>query len=1349
MMLPPSSTPHDTFVGHSEMSARMRAFDWASTPLGPPEQWPQSLKTIVRTLLTSRFAMWMAWGEELTFFCNDAYLPTLGVKESWALGARADVVWAEIWKDIGPRIDHVLQEGVATWDEGLQLFLERRGYPEETYHTFSYSPVADDAGRINGMLCVVTEETERMIGERRLRVLRDLASRVAQQRTTADVLSAVQASLAEEAHDVPFALTFLATGPQGALTLASSFGGAHGWDAQTLAQHDVITEAFSAQAPCLLPDLAGVGPLQGGPWDRPATQALAVPLAAQGQERPTGIMLIGLNPYQPLNDAYQGFLTLFVGQVAAGIASANAYAQERARAEALAELDRAKTTFFSNVSHEFRTPLTLMLGPLEELLNDADVTPAQRRELDVTHRNALRLLKLVNTMLDFTRIEAGRAEATFQATDLAALTADLASAFRSLVEGAGLQFEVTCPPLSEAAYVDHGLWEKVVLNLLSNAFKFTFEGRIRVTLREDEGHFTLQVTDSGTGIPAADLPRVFERFHRVEGARGRSFEGTGIGLALVRELVTLHGGDIRVDSEVGVGTTFTVTLPKGKAHLPADRIVDATADRAARPAALHVTEAAQWLTTPVGTTDDARMDAHPTRAAGGQRPYVLLADDNADLRAYVTRLLDDTYEVHAVTDGEQAVTAAHDRTPDLVLSDVMMPNLDGFGVLRALRADERTHAVPVILLSARAGEEARLDGLEAGADDYLVKPFSARELRSRVHTHLELARLRVAAAQQAQARQAELEGHVAERTRELQERTTALDAFVRFTEASTLTTDGARLAELAAGVLRLTLGNVSVGYYELDGDLWKAKVLTDDVPPEVVQSARQGFPAALPSFARPFEEHRVVFVDGWDAEREGAAATDMYGAAALAPYFIGGRPYGLLTVASQQHQAWTEQDRAVFSAVARSMHLAFERAEQTEQLALQNAALDARTRTLEGFALLTRDLSVHDDPLTLVRRAQELVLPLLPEGYAAYYELDGRTWRLRSQVGDRQDDALQAYVEAGLPFETTSSLTVPWRTREGYYVAEYDQRTDQLSGFQERRGGLASVPVMVHGEVYGIFGVALRVHRTWGPGERAVLETVARSLGLAVERAQSLADLAERTHQLERSNRELEQFAYVASHDLQEPLRTIGSFTNLLARRYAGQLDDRADQYINFTLSATERLKRLIQDLLAYSRTRQPVDAFTHVDTAEVVRDVIADLGDLRDRTGGVVDAQALPSVHGSPELLRHVFQNLIGNALKFHHPDRAPHVRVRAVRVPGAWQFDVQDNGVGIEPAYHARIFGIFQRLHAVGEREGNGIGLAIVKSIVERHGGQVMVHSTPDQGSTFSFTLPDTPQGDLDTAH
>ena len=288
-----------------------------------------------------------------------------------------------------------------------------------------------------------------------------------------------------------------------------------------------------------------------------------------------------MNPYRRYDEACAGFVELVSGQIAAGIANARAYEEERRRAEALTELDRAKTAFFSNVSHEFRTPLTLMLGPIEDILAQPDERDwRQNRELlNVVHRNGLRLQRLVNALLDFSRIEAGRTQASFEPVDLAAFTADLASNFRSAMERAGIAFSVDCPPLSAPVYVDREMWEKIVLNLLSNAFKYTLQGSVRVRLAEHQGKAALHIDDTGPGIPESELPRLFERFHRVEGTQGRTHEGTGIGLALVQELVKLHGGAVSVTSEVGHGSTFrylyrsALPISRRTASAPAARSV--------------------------------------------------------------------------------------------------------------------------------------------------------------------------------------------------------------------------------------------------------------------------------------------------------------------------------------------------------------------------------------------------------------------------------------------------------------------------------------------------------------------------------------------------------------------------------------------------------------------------------------------------------------------------------------------------------------------------------------------------------------------------------------------------------
>jgi PAS domain S-box-containing protein len=757
-------TSNDVFVGGGETGAIMRAMDWSSTHLGPPEQWPQSLRTSVSTCLNSRFAILVWWGPELVMLYNDSYAPIAGNKHPKALGSPGREVWPEIWEIIGPMLEGVLERGEATWADDLLLLLNRNGYQEECYFTFSYSPIRDESGGVGGIFTPVFETTGRVLSERRLRTSRDLADARAASGSSS-VQEACQTAiriLAQNSQDFPFAAIYLFEQAGDTATLVASTGAEPGTTLlpATLSQSapDSLWVPLTnlAQGEFCDIDLASLA-LEGqptAPWGIAPIEAIAVPMLQKGKDIPTGFLLAGVNPRKRLNDEFRSFYRIVADQIGNTIREVEAFEQERKRAEALAEIDRAKTTFFTNISHEFRTPLTLLLGPLEETLAEKRLPPDLEERLTLAHRNSLRLHKLVNSLLDFSRLEADRVQAVFEPVDLATITTDLASAFRSAVERAGLRLTVDCQTLSQPVYVDRDMWEKVVLNLLSNAFKFTLEGEIKVVLRSIGDACELAVIDTGIGIPESELPHLFERFYRVNGAAGRSFEGSGIGLALVRELVRQHGGEVHVQSEPGRGSIFTVSIPFGSEHLPADRIgaVRSLASTATGSAA-YVEEALRWLPGKHGLSHEiarvvSEAGEHLSAASSisdiklEERPRLLLADDNADMRDYLCRLLSDTYDVKAVGDGEAALEAIAASVPDLVLTDVMMPRLDGFGLLKALRSDTNTATIPVILLSARAGEESRLEGIAAGADDYVVKPFSARELLVRIDSHLKLARLR-------------------------------------------------------------------------------------------------------------------------------------------------------------------------------------------------------------------------------------------------------------------------------------------------------------------------------------------------------------------------------------------------------------------------------------------------------------------------------------------------------------------------------------------------------------------------------------------------------------------------------
>jgi PAS domain S-box-containing protein len=727
-------TPAEPGFGDTEVSRDLAAVDWAATPLGPPASWPQSLRSVVRIVLASRFSMWMAWGPELTFLCNDAYRRnTLGKKYPWALGRPAREVWAEVWQEAGPRMRSVLDTGEATWDDGLRLFLGRSGYTEETYHTFSCSPLTDDDGAVAGVLCVVSEDTDRVIGERRMATLRDLSAGLGATQGEAELFATVERHLGARPDDLPFTLTYLFDAD--GTVLAGATGVPDGHPCADPGAWPAADAGPLALGPITLGGLTG---LPAGAWDEPPTEARLVPLPQPGGGRPYGFLVAGLNRYRPFDAAYAGFVDLIAGQIAARLATARAYEAERRRAESLAELDRAKTAFFTNVSHEFRTPLTLLLGPAEDALADRaePLAPAQRGRMDVVRRNAERLLKLVNTLLDFSQLESGRLEPRPEPLDLARLTAELAGMFAPAAERAGLRLVVDCPPLPRPVYADREMWAKITLNLLSNALKFTFSGAITVRLATvRDGDVELSVTDTGVGIDPADQTRLFDRFHRVLGARSRTHEGSGIGLALVAELTALHGGTVGVRSRPQEGSTFTVRIPFGAG--PAGVAPPPGGDDTATQVRGFLAEVERWVGAPPAPAP-APAQAEPDPAA----PRILVVDDNADMREHIRGILGADYHVIEAADGAEALRLLRADPPDLVLTDVMMPGLDGFAFLIALRTDETGARLPVVMLSARAGDEATIEGLDAGADDYLVKPFGARELRARVRANLEFHRIR-------------------------------------------------------------------------------------------------------------------------------------------------------------------------------------------------------------------------------------------------------------------------------------------------------------------------------------------------------------------------------------------------------------------------------------------------------------------------------------------------------------------------------------------------------------------------------------------------------------------------------
>ncbi|ORX79350.1 hypothetical protein K493DRAFT_243683 [Basidiobolus meristosporus CBS 931.73] len=787
------------------MGEMLRNYDWSSSPLGPVTKWPQSLLTAVSLCMASTLPMAVWWGPQFTIIYNDAYHGVAGQKHPSMFGKEGPVHWAELWDDVGP-LAHLAMQGTNSYVEDNLLFMTRKGYLEETYITWSYIPVRQEDGTVGGFLNPYIEVTERILAERRLKTLKDINADAAVAKDTREMLSSIGTVLSENPYDIPFAALYTHILPDDE-EMEESYDNVSSTTTKSDTLHLTQTIGMPEEHPSMFPIIRlapsfhanilqdavrlayeskqsvkielgewfGEVPIRG--WDAAATQAVVSPITGSNKDGVLGVIVMGINARREYDENYETFVDLVCRQTGSAIINISAYEEEVRRFKELAAIDRAKTAFFSSVSHELRTPLTLILGPVKDMLLEKDLASETKIKLTYMHRNAERLLRLVNLLMDFSKIEAGRMQATFQETNLGKFTADLASMFRSAIEKGGVRFEVDCERMERNVWVDRDMWEKIVFNLIGNAFKFTMKGSITVKLAssEDDRQAILSVADTGDGIPSHEIMRVFERFHRVEGRKGRSHEGTGIGLALTQELAKLHGGTVGVTSEFGKGSVFTVHIPFGCSHLPKDRLITASmeqvseveveVDMPSRYGRSIVDEARHWL--PQSDEDSTEYHSNTSSTdsnAGGSITFpvvsrgcrVLLADDNVDMRKYIKSILEKWWRVTEAEDGEQAYQMAIADPPDLIVSDVMMPNLDGYGLLKLLRTQPLTKFVPVILLSAQAGEDSRVDGLSSGADDYLVKPFSAKELVARVHTHLELGKLRV-----------ELERMVKERTKEL------------------------------------------------------------------------------------------------------------------------------------------------------------------------------------------------------------------------------------------------------------------------------------------------------------------------------------------------------------------------------------------------------------------------------------------------------------------------------------------------------------------------------------------------------------------------------------------------------
>ncbi|WRT68535.1 uncharacterized protein IL334_005512 [Kwoniella shivajii] len=735
----------------NDVSVLLQTIDWDQTPLGPREHWPKSLKTIVSVVFGYLTPAAIFWGEECTLIYNEAYSRTTA-KHPYAFGEPGAEVYKEVWDFLGPMAAQAMKGVSFNQEDATARSMEE--YDSAIVESMQISPRDVPFMALyrmdpkKGTTYKKTEHESGAIEEDGFHTMRLTAS-IGVPRDhpsmpfVANVMKRKLPATAsfQNPSDTPPNVDFAILPPV--------------TKTETLSDSNIvwpIGEVLESHKMVVMQDCRNL--MQGFPirvWDDLPEAAVIIPLNSDSeQDVPDAILILGLNKNRPLDEGYMSFL------IGSGIAAVRAAEDQTLRVENLAALDRAKTVLFSNISHELRTPLTLIKGPVEDLLQSS-LDRSQRDLLTMAQRNVRRLTRLVSSLMDISKLAANKLTGTFRLVNLGALTNDLASMFCNVFEKTNLQYKIDCNSEPSETYIDSEHWEKIVLNLISNAMKYTLQGSVDVVLRYELNTVVLEVRDTGAGIPSNDLDRIGERFHRVA-STSRSHEGTGIGLALVKDLVRLHGGTFEIESVTATesgdgshGSTFRTRIPLGFNHLPNQSVIlgDVEHIEARSYADDLVSEANLWNRNQEGPDKTSYMTSGGTSTgstSSGSSPSVGL-DFPTKLfdRADTIMIVDDSYDMRKVIeahDGQEALELCSRALPDLIISDIMMPRLDGFGLLQALKSSSNLISVPIILLTARGDQDFKVGGLMSGAEDYLSKPFSTPELLARSHLQLLLGKKR-------------------------------------------------------------------------------------------------------------------------------------------------------------------------------------------------------------------------------------------------------------------------------------------------------------------------------------------------------------------------------------------------------------------------------------------------------------------------------------------------------------------------------------------------------------------------------------------------------------------------------
>jgi len=1489
----------DFLSAAGDMADRVRKFDWTKTSLGKSDSWSQSLKVALSICLNSNFPIAIYWSKELILFYNDAWSSIPGEKHPWALGQPAKKVWPEIWNDIEPQFQKAFS-GIPGGSKDALLPMQRHGYTEECYFDFTFTPVFGEEGKVDGIFNAVIETTYRVINERRTSFLQKLSNKIGSSASFNDLLEQTIACLKTNPYDIPFSFIYTFSQQEKSQIVAST---EENHETILLKQNWPTEELDKKVQPVLISDISNyLYEIPPGSWPEPPKEALLVPIKANDGSI-NGYIVFGISARRKFDKEYLSFFEAIAGSVSTTMNTIQSLEEERRRAEALAEIDKAKTLFFTNISHEFRTPLTLMLGPIEETLKDENIIPVNLQRMEVAHRNALRLLKLVNTLLDFSRIESGRQKANFVLTDIVSFTKNLAGNFRSVTEKAGLQLSVQIDEFIPPVYIDGEMWEKIVFNLLSNAFKYTLKGSIEVKLSTESNCVLLHVKDTGVGIPENELPHMFERFHRGQNITARTFEGTGIGLSFTKELVQLHGGTISVESKQGNGTTFTVAIPLGKEHLPASQIKSGGQNFEDVISDMYIEEATSILES---TSSKNKINNDNGNKTANHLPRVMIVDDNADMRQHIETLLASKYNTLSASNGAEALQKIKESKPDIVLSDVMMPVMDGIQLLKSIKSNKDTEQIPVVLLTARAGEESKIEGWQTGADDYLVKPFSSKELIARIEAQIKIKQRRDDALQSVynlfnevpfavavlkgedliiefinkynldiwQRKKEEVLGKpLFEARPDIRASVEAVHAEVyrtgkRFTGSEIpvdliingktqtryynaiidpmLNEEGKIIGQFATSIditeqvtarkkieesetrfRFLFESNVfGVAYWKISGEIYDANDIMLNVLGYTREDMQEGKVSwkkfTLPEDAPLHEEKvrralagkTVVPYETKCIRKDGKQITALIGYAMLTNSKENGIAF--LHDITKEKEAETavlfakEQLEQTFKNIPAGVFLIDKTGDilfvndiaarmsgypsAGAMLAVKDPAVISKkiTDTYQMFDEEGKPISMEDTPAALALKtgkSHQAILEIRDKRNNSFYWILAKASPLFNSDGSLSmvldtstDITIQKLAEKELRQSEERFRTLAETLPQMIWVRNADGLIEYASKQWEEYSGIKDISeawrTMVHPDDWEILMNAWEKDKEAGKPFRyevrlknkqgeyrwhyASGEPVKDSSGKVIKFIGALTDIhvqktfaekleqevVQRTEDLIKANKELESFNYIASHDLQEPLRKIQTFIILIEK----QKDDNtlSEKYFGKIRSSAQRMSDLIQSILSYSRLSKAGEDYTLTDLNIILNDVKNDFELRIKEKNATIISNSLPVIKANTLQMHQLFSNIISNSLKFSND--SPQITINskivaAQEIPVADKIDPKqnfihltfyDNGIGFDPEFKQQIFQLFQRLHSKEEYSGTGIGLSIVKKIVERHHGFVNADSIPGKGATFNVWLP-----------